>query len=125
MSHPLAERTVNWLKHFAVVASCLLTLSCEKEHKTEDVASPKQMQETLEKSVPKGTALETAKVFMEGEGFVCEDIKGGTWKGRKGLNFLQCKREDGQMIKRRWEVALMHDGKTVSAMEMRTALVYP
>ena len=99
--------------------------ACGPAHKTEDVASPKEMQQTLEKSVPKGMGLDAAKAFMEGEGFVCEDVKGGTWKGRKGLNFLHCKREDGQMIKRRWEVALMHDGRSVSSLEMRTALVYP
>ena len=125
MSHTLANSAVNSLKCFAVIVVAALLVSCEKAHKTEDVVSPQQMQQTLEKSVPKGMALETAKVFMEGEGFACEEIKGGTWKGKKGLNFLHCKREDGQMIKRRWEVALMHDGRSVSSMDIRTALVYP
>lgn len=105
--------------------SAAFLAACGPEQKTEDVASPKEMQQMLEKSVPKGMRLDAAKAFMEREGFVCEDMKGGTWKGRKGLNFLHCKREDGQMIKRRWEVALMHDGKSVSALELRTALVYP
>ena len=107
-----------------MIAAGLLA-ACGSEHKTEDVASPKEMLQTLEKSVPKGMGLDAAKAFMEAEGFHCEDVKEGTWKGRKGLNFLHCKREDGQMIKRRWEVALMHDGRSVSSLEMRTALVYP
>ena len=108
-----------------LMIAAVFLAACGAEHKTEDVASPKEMQQTLEKSVTKGMNLDAAKAFMEKEGFVCEDVKGGTWKGRKGLNFLHCKREDGQMIKRRWEVALMHDGKSVSSLEMRTALVYP
>jgi hypothetical protein len=107
-----------------MIAAGLLA-ACGSEHKTEDVASPKEMLQTLEKSVPKGMGLDAAKAFMEGEGFHCEDVKEGTWKGRRGLNFLHCKREDGHMIKRRWEVALMHDGRSVSSLEMRTALVYP
>ena len=105
--------------------AAMLFAACGSDHKTEDVASPKEMLQTLEKSVPKGMNLAAARAFMEGEGFVCEEVKEGTWKGRKGLNFLHCKREDGQMIKRRWEVALMNDGKSVSSLEMRTALVYP
>lgn len=125
MFYPLAKSAVTWLKSFVVMVVSALLVSCEQAHKTEDVASPQQMKATLEKSVTKGMALEAAKVYMEGEGFACEDIKGGTWKGRKGMNFLHCMREDGQMIKRRWEVALMHDGRTVSDLEMRTALVYP
>jgi hypothetical protein len=125
MSHPIVEHLQKWRLGLPMMIVAMLLAACGPEHKTEDVASPKEMQQTLEKSLPKGTSLEAAKVFMEGEGFVCEDVKGGTWKGRKGLNFLHCKREDGQMIKRRWEVALMHDGRSVSALEMRTALVYP
>ena len=107
------------------MSAAMLFAACGSDHKTEDVASPKEMLQTLEKSVPKGMNLAAARAFMEGEGFVCEEVKEGTWKGKKGLNFLHCKREDGQMIKRRWEVALMNDGKSVSSLEMRTALVYP
>jgi hypothetical protein len=125
MSYVLVQRNLSWLKYSVLIVVTALLVSCEQAHKTEEVVSPQQMQATLEKAVPKGMALEDAKGFMESEGFVCEEVKGGTWKGKKGLTFLHCKREDGQMIKRRWEVALMHDGKTVSALEMRTALVYP
>ncbi len=125
MSDPTGQSSVNRLKYLSVIVSSALLFSCEQAHKTEEVASPKEMQAMIEKAVPKGMALDTAKVFMEGEGFVCEEVKGGIWKGRKGLNFLHCKREDGQMIKRRWEFALMHDGRTVSDLEMRSALVYP
>lgn len=125
MSHAMTEHVKKWSTGFLLISLTALFAACGPEHKTEDVASPKEMLQTLEKSVPKGTGLDAAKLFMEGEGFVCEDVKGGTWKGKKGLNFLHCKREDGQMIKRRWEVALMHDGRSVSSLEMRTALVYP
>ena len=125
MSYPIAEQTQKWCRDLLLMIGAVLLAACGSDHKTEDVASPKEMQQTLEKSVTKGMNLDAAKAFMEREGFVCEDVKGGTWKGRKGLNFLHCKREDGQMIKRRWEVALMHDGKSVSSLEMRTALVYP
>ena len=117
MSDPTGQSSVNRLKYFSVIISGALLISCEEAHKTEEVASPKEMQAMIEKAVPKGMALDMAKVFMEGEGFVCEEVKGGIWKGRKGLNFLHCKREDGQMIKRRWEFALMHDGRTVSDLE--------
>jgi hypothetical protein len=125
MSHPIAEQPQKRFRGLLLTLVATFFVACGPDHKTEDVASPKEMQQTLEKSVTKGMGLDAAKAFMEREGFFCEDVKGGTWKGRKGLNFLHCKREDGQMIKRRWEVALMHDGKSVSSLELRTALVYP
>ena len=125
MSHHTPLFAPKWFRNLLLIISAILLAACGSGHKTEDVASPKEMQATLEKSVQKGMQLQAARAFMEGEGFVCEDVKGGTWKGRKGLNFLHCKREDGQMIKRRWEVALMHDGKSIASLEIRTALVYP
>ena len=45
--------------------------------------------------------------------------------GRRGLDYLRCIRDYGQLIKRRWDVALIHDGGRVTSVDVRALLVYP
>ncbi len=45
--------------------------------------------------------------------------------GRRGGDYLRCIRDDGQLIKRRWDVALIHEGGRVTSVDLRAALVYP
>jgi hypothetical protein len=80
----------------------------------------------LNKALPKGTSLEVAKDFMLKEGFSCEPKLDAVWKRKPHINYLLCKREDGSPpIKRLWEAAVIHDGTTVLAVDLRSALVYP
>lgn len=93
---------------------------------TQDIGNTKEMIAALSEKVPKGTPLATAKAFMESEKFEVVEKKKASWKGRSDQNFLYCFRKDGSPpIFRQWEVALMTDGKVVTAIEARTALLYP
>lgn len=99
---------------------------CKEEGATEDVQSPSEMSEILKKKIHPGMPLESAKAYLEAEKFSCEMLEKAKWKKEKGLNYLHASRLDGvPPIKRQWEVAVMHDGKTVTKMELRSALVYP
>jgi hypothetical protein len=80
----------------------------------------------LSGKVPNGTPVAVAKKFMEAEKFEVVETEKGRWKGRECLNFLYCTRKDGTPpIFRQWEVAVMTNGKVVTAIEARTALLYP
>jgi hypothetical protein len=109
-----------------LLAGVLCFWGCDREHNTSEIGSPKEMGETLNKSLPKGTPLQTAKDFMLKEGFTCEPKLDSKWKGKTHINFLHCKREDGSPpIKRLWEAAVIHDGANVLAVDLRSAIIYP
>ncbi len=99
-------------------------VGCGPAHETEEL-SPKEMQSQLQKAMPKGMKLAEARQYMEKEGFQCEMVVDGEWKKKKVPRFMKCSREDGKMIKRKWDVAVMHDGDKVVNVDLRTALVYP
>lgn len=106
---------------------CVLLLgvaACGPRQETAEL-SPKEMQAKLNEAMPKGATLANAREFMEKEGFACEMVVDGEFKKKKIHRFLLCTRQDGQMIKRRWDVAVVHDGEKVLSVDMRTALVYP
>ena len=86
---------------------------------------PQAMLASYQAKVPEGTSLRTARAIMESEGFTVTDSNGEAWKGMKGFTFLRCVRDDGTVIKRRWEFAVMHNGHFVTAIEIRPGLVYP
>jgi hypothetical protein len=98
--------------------------ACGPRQETAEL-TPKEMQAKLNQAMPKGTALARAREFMEKEKFDCEAIVDGEWKKKKVPRFLLCTRQDGKMIKRKWDVAVIHDGEKVLSVDMRTALVYP
>jgi hypothetical protein len=101
-------------------------VACKDESPTAEIGSPAEMGEQLNKSLPKGTAIQTAKEFMLKEGFSCEPRVDAKWKNKPHINYLHCKREDGTPpIKRLWEVAVINDGATVTVVDVRAALVYP
>ena len=80
----------------------------------------------LSAKVPKGTSVAAAKAFMESEKFEVTELVKAKWKGKAGITYLQCVRKDGSPpIFRQWEVAVMNDGKVVTSIEARTALLYP
>ncbi len=109
-----------------LLAGMLSFGGCDKENGTAEIGSPAEMGETLNKSLPKGTPLQTAKDFMLKEGFTCEPKLDSKWKGKAHINFLHCKREDGTPpIKRLWEAAVIHDGTSVLAVDLRSGFIYP
>jgi hypothetical protein len=112
---------------FAFLALVLMVVcGCRKEDATEDIQSPAEMGEILKKKIHLGMPLETAKAYLVSEKFDCEMLEKAKWKKEKGLNYLHGSRLDGvPPIKRQWEVAVMHDGKVVTKVDLRSALVYP
>ncbi len=107
------------------VVVCLLS-GCEEKKATAELNSGKEMIAALTPKVPVGTPVATAKTFMAAEGFSIEEKVKAKWKGKGPVDYLLCIRDDGQPpIKRHWEVALMHDGKAITSIDVRTALLYP
>ena len=98
---------------------------CAQQRRSLEIESPQQMRIQIEGVVPCGTPLKQAHEAMCQKGFSCEFVQRGKWRERRGLDYLRCIRDDGQLIKRRWDVALIHDGERVTAVELRAALVYP
>jgi hypothetical protein len=111
----------------AFLAAALTLLSgCKEEGATDDVQSPSEMAEILKKKIHLGMPLESAKAYLVAEKFDCEMLEKAKWKKEKGLTYLHGSRLDGlPPIKRQWEVAVMHDGKVVTKVDLRSALVYP
>ena len=97
--------------------------ACSK--KPDERTTPAEMLQFYKGKLPLGTSVRAAEKLMEEDGFSVEHKRGARWKGRSGLTFLHCLRDDGQMVKRRWEFALFHDGSVITDIEMRSATVYP
>lgn len=109
-----------------VSAGALVAFSaCSKNESGDERTTPTQMLALYQSKLPMGTPVRVAKELMLKEGFAVVEESGAKWKGRAGLTFLRCTRDDGKMVKRRWEFALMHDGVLISSVEMRSATVYP
>jgi hypothetical protein len=110
---------------FACAGIVSVLAACAKQRRTLDIESPQQMRIQIERAVPCGTPLNKAHETMCQRGFDCEFVQRGRWREQRGLNFLRCVRDDGQLIKRRWDVAIMHNGERVTSVDLRAALVYP
>lgn len=99
--------------------------ACEVKH-TAEIGTSKEMIAALNEKVPKGTPLAAARAFMESEKFEVEELKKARWKGKADIMYLKCTRKDGSPpIFRQWEVAVINDGKVVTSIDARTALLYP
>ena len=113
--------------YFSRMMCCVVLLglsACGPRQETAEL-TPKEMQAKLNEAIPKGMEIARAQEFMEKEGFACEAVVDGEWRKKKVSRFVHCLREDGKMIKRKWDVALIHDGVKILSVDMRTALVYP
>jgi hypothetical protein len=109
-----------------ILGVCLLTVcACSKNEVGNETTTPAEMLSLYQSKLPIGTPVRVARELMLKEGFSVEEESRGKWKGRSGLRFLRCTRDDGKLVKRRWEFALMHDGVLISGVEMRAATVYP
>lgn len=102
---------------------CAGLTGCDSR-KTAKVSKPEEMFKAIKEMVPQGTALAVAEKTMTEEGFTVEKRQEGKWKGRESRH-LYCLREDGQIIKRRWEFAFFYETQTVTGVDLRTGLVLP
>jgi len=87
--------------------------------------NPELMLSNYQAKIPVGTSVRNARAIMEADGFVVTETQQAKWKGKNGFTYLRCIRDDGIVIKRRWEFALMHNGQFITAVEVRPGLVYP
>ena len=111
--------------YLLILVWALCLLACAPHRSSFDIDSPQQMRLQLEQAVPRGTLLADAHEIMREKGFSCEQVKAGVWRQQRRVDYLRCVRDDGQMIKRRWDVAILHNGERVTAVDLRAALVYP
>lgn len=108
----------------ALMFALLLCVSGCDSRKTAKVSKPEDMYKAIKALVPPGTVLAVAEKTMTDEGFSVENRKDGKWKGRDS-RYLYCLREDGQIIKRRWEFALFYETQSVTGLDLRTGLILP
>jgi hypothetical protein len=108
----------------ALLFAVLLCVSGCDSRKTAKVSKPEDMYKAIKALVPPGTVLAAAEKTMTDEGFSVENRKDGKWKGRDAKH-LYCLREDGQIIKRRWEFALFYETQSVTGLDLKTGLILP
>ena len=107
-----------------VVTGMVVGLVGCRQKPSEEV-SKEDMLSTYKEKIPVGTSLKDARAIMEADGFVITEKVNARWRGKNGFTFLCCVRDDGMVIKRRWEIALMHNGQFVTGVDIRPGLVYP
>jgi hypothetical protein len=104
--------------------SLLFVLTGCDSRKTAKVSKPEDMYKAIKELVPVGMGITEAQKTMTDEGFSVENRKVGKWKGRSAMH-LYCLREDGQIIKRRWEFALFYEAQNVTGLDIKSGLVLP
>lgn len=110
---------------FACAGLVGVMAGCAQQRRSLEIESPQQMRIQIEKAVPCGTPLKKAHETMCDRGFSCEFVQRGRWREQRRVDYLRCIRDDGQLIKRRWDVAIIHNGERVTSVDLRAALVYP
>lgn len=92
---------------------------------TRGIEEPQRMVEAVVGKVPIGTSIKEAQRFMESEGFDCKLRTRAEFLDRSQIDYLDCNRDEGDLVKRRWQVALVHrDGKLVEVLSS-TGLIGP
>ena len=109
---------------FVTLTALLLVLVGCDSRKTAKVSKPEDMYKAIKELVPVGVSLAEAQKTMTDEGFSVENRKDGQWRGKPSRH-LYCMREDGQIIKRRWEFALFYEAQSVTGLDIKTGLVLP
>ena len=109
---------------FVTLTALLLVLVGCDSRKTAKVSKPEDMYKAIKELVPVGVGLAEAQKTMTDEGFSVENRKDGQWRGKPSRH-LYCMREDGQIIKRRWEFALFYEAQSVTGLDIKTGLVLP
>ena len=99
---------------------------CGKEDlKGSEATTPADMLQIYKEKVDIGIPVRKARELMMADGFQVTEESGAKWRGKFVKSFLRCTRDDGQIVKRRWEIAIIHDGEAVTAVDLRSATVYP
>lgn len=126
-------------QRLAVLPFVLFAVGCAHSAQlTWNVDDPEAMRAVLAEHIPPGTPVAEARQFMQEEGFTCrervnESFVERTWFGdrdprHEGIDFVHCERVQtlgvgkqgfglgGLMMTRNWDVALVNDSRSVTAV---------
>jgi hypothetical protein len=92
---------------------------------TRGIEEPPRMVEAVLGHAPVGTPIDDAQRFMEREGFDCRRETNAEFLDRKGLDYIYCDRSEGGVVRRRWQVALVHRDGQITEVIASTGLVGP
>jgi hypothetical protein len=92
---------------------------------TRDIEELPRMVEAVLGQIPVGTPIDDAQRFMEREGFACSRKTNAEFLDRMGLDYVDCDRSEGGIVRRRWQVAVVHRDGKVTEVIARTGLVGP
>jgi|APDOM4702015191_1054821.scaffolds.fasta_scaffold872431_2 hypothetical protein len=92
---------------------------------TREIKEPTRMAEAILGQVPLGTAVDDAQQFMEQEGFKCSRSTNADFGHRQGLDYINCDRAAGDVVQRRWQIALVHKNGKIVEILSNTGLVGP
>jgi hypothetical protein len=91
---------------------------------TNGIEEPSRMVEVILTKLPVGTPIEDAQVFMEREGFKCSSSTNAAFGDRTGLDYVTCDRLEGsEPVRRRWQVAVVHQSGKVVEVLASTGLI--
>jgi hypothetical protein len=97
-----------------------------KLESTRGIVNEADMIRILSTRLPAGTRLETARAFIEGEGFKCSLKTNGRFGDREGIDYLYCDRSEASgmfLVSRRWQVAIIIRDENVVEVDVSTGLV--
>jgi len=93
---------------------------------TRNLTNAEQMVAAVLQAVPKGSPRESAKSFMEKEGFICSIETNQNIGELKGVDYLYCDRsERSGCVARRWQVLIIYRDNKVVDVQASTGLVGP
>jgi hypothetical protein len=85
--------------------------------KTRGFEEPAVMVKVILDEAPVGSSVETARRFMEREGFLCKEETNASLGEKTGIDYLSCWRSEGWIVFTRWDVFIVHrDGKVVEVV---------
>src|SRR5262245_26147337 len=112
--------------HVALTIFFAMSAGCGSSNSvTRGIQEPPRMIEVILGKTPVGTSLPDDERFMQSEGFKCSQPTNGEFLGRRSLDYLYCDRSDGEIVQRRWQVAIVHREGKVSEVLASTGLVGP
>lgn len=109
---------------FAYRSLCLVFLACfmagctASQHVTRNIKDSSTMTRVILKALPPGTPLEKAAQFMTDQGFVCSYVQNESFMDRNNIDYVYCCRTDsGELVKRKWFVAIVVvDGRVIEIL---------
>jgi len=126
MRFPHIRFTVRWVMVAVAIVVALAAFWGLFPSKTRGFEESAVMVKVILDAAPVGSSVETARRFMEREGFHCTEKTNSSFsEDRTGIDYLYCGRSEGLIVQRKWMVAIVHrKGKVVEVLA-NTGLIGP